>query len=1244
MGSHRPIDRVLGALEGVERHDGYFKALCPGHLDQDTPSLSITEKGDGAVLAHCFVCKDQERVLRAFEARGISRSDLFRENGRSQELSGGKKAKRRMCLTRVYDYETPDGKLIKHSTLRFSPPPDGEVHDPNCRGDHFNSGRRDKDFLQARPDPSGGYVYGLEGGQTILYNLGDVLRASLCSEMVVWVEGEKDADNGKERLGLTTTTCPMGAKHFKPHYAGYLTGTQVVVVADNDEPGGHHAEMVATELLPFAAGVKILKLPDLPQKGDLSDWIDAGGTREEFNRLVSETPQFFLPTIESAFGENEFLPVKSLREVVAEAEETPDFIVKDLLRKGELTDLSGLAKYSGKTTLVMHMLKAMRAGDLFLGEPTKEARTLYLTEQGNNFKEAIENAALDLDDDGFAVVQHRDVRAEEWTDLVEKAVKLCEKEGRDVLVVDTFAAFTKLVGSEENNSGDIRERMAPLKKAAQSHELAVLIVRHAGKDGRGRGSSQFEAEVDIVATLKRPEGNHAETVRQLETIGRYGATKVNIELTKKGYVPLGSDDKVAFNKAVRTIKGVLPRRKENAITEDAIVEKVKGEVSKGTVIRALRWLVDQETVVREGSGKRGSPYTYWLLPRDPQPENSFSPNPHSLGGKKETNEKAEEGTDSSASYELVTDPDRLAEVAAFLEGATEVALDLETTGLDPRKDTIRLLSLAAEDATYIVDCRSVDPAELFPILAERTVVAHNALFDLGFLSSLGFEPSKVADTMILSQLFYAGSRVEPLKRGQTSHSLDFVVERELGLELDKAHQSSDWDGTLTPEMIEYAARDVEVLLPLYESLRAKIEEADLTYVAEAEHRALPAVVWMSSAGVPIDADGWREHVRKTEANAERLKGELNALAPEHPDGETWNFGSHQQVRKTAKLLGVDLPDTRDETLALYAEEHEYIAALRGYRKAAKLASTYGAGWLDSGHYRDGRIYASWRQLRAATGRMACDHPNLQNIPRSGPLRSYIRAPEGRIFVIADYSQIELRIVAKISGDPQMLNAYAEGDDLHVLTAQNLTGREEISNGDRKLAKAVNFGLLYGMGAKGLQSYALKSYGVGMSSEEASHYRRRFFETYPDLKRWHDNERWAWQSGETETRTLTGRRRMDIEKLTDRLNAPVQGAAADGLKLALALLWERRSECPGATPVLACHDEVVVECDEDRGEETKHWLEKTMIEGMDAVLNSAGEVCVPVEVEARIARSWGAGDWSTPSATPPEPQPVAKKEG
>jgi DNA polymerase-1 len=175
-----------------------------------------------------------------------------------------------------------------------------------------------------------------------------------------------------------------------------------------------------------------------------------------------------------------------------------------------------------------------------------------------------------------------------------------------------------------------------------------------------------------------------------------------------------------------------------------------------------------------------------------------------------------------------------------------------------------------------------------------------------------------------------------------------------------------------------------------------------------------------------------------------------------------------------------------------------------------------------------------------------------------------------------------------------------------------------------MAKAVNFGLLYGMGAQGPRSYALRSYGVEMSLEEAALYRRRFFETYQRLKRWHDNERLAWQRGETETRMPTGRRRIAVVKLTDRLNAPVQGAGADGLKMALTPLWERRDECPEAALVLVCHDEVVVECEKEQAVEAKTWLEKAMVDGMEAVLNSKDEVDIPIKVEARMATSWGEG--------------------
>ncbi len=339
---------------------------------------------------------------------------------------------------------------------------------------------------------------------------------------------------------------------------------------------------------------------------------------------------------------------------------------------------------------------------------------------------------------------------------------------------------------------------------------------------------------------------------------------------------------------------------------------------------------------------------------------------------------------------------------------------------------------------------------------------------------------------------------------------------------------------------------------------------------------------------------------------------------DHPDGKIWNWNSPPQILKAFALQEIVLPDTKEETLSQC--EHPLAHILLKYRKVSKLVGTYGNKLL--GFVEDGRIYASWRQVGAGTGRMACSSPNLQNLPPE--VRKHVRAPEGRILVKADYSQIELRIAAKISGDERMLEAYEKGEDLHTLTARNITGRKEITKEERKLAKALNFGLIYGQGARGLKDYARASYGVEMSREEADLYRRRFFDTYPGLKHWHEWERREWQRGNTETRTLTGRRRTGLTTLTERLNSPVQGTGADGLKLALAFLYERRGECPGAVPILAVHDEIVLECEEDQTEKAKGWLERAMKDGMEEVINApeTAGTHVPVEVEAESGRSWG----------------------
>jgi DNA polymerase-1 len=210
----------------------------------------------------------------------------------------------------------------------------------------------------------------------------------------------------------------------------------------------------------------------------------------------------------------------------------------------------------------------------------------------------------------------------------------------------------------------------------------------------------------------------------------------------------------------------------------------------------------------------------------------------------------------------------------------------------------------------------------------------------------------------------------------------------------------------------------------------------------------------------------------------------------------------------------------------------------------------------------------------------------------------------------------LRIAAKVSGDKALMDAYRQGEDLHTRTARNVLGIQEVTKECRQLAKALNFGLLYGMGAKGFQVYARSQYGLNLTIEEAKRYRAAFFRTYPGLLAWH---RRIGRLGDTaiETRTLAGRRRLNVGRFTEKLNTPVQGTGADGLKLALALLWDRRDQCPGAFPVLAVHDEIVVEAEADQGESTAAWLKQAMLVGMAPLIEP-----VPVGVEVKIARTWG----------------------
>jgi DNA polymerase-1 len=550
---------------------------------------------------------------------------------------------------------------------------------------------------------------------------------------------------------------------------------------------------------------------------------------------------------------------------------------------------------------------------------------------------------------------------------------------------------------------------------------------------------------------------------------------------------------------------------------------------------------------------------------------------------------------------------------AALADTAIVGLDCETTGLDPRTDRLRLLTLTTDTCdggriTYIVDAFHVDLRPLWETLAERPIVANNAVFDLGFLASLGFTPGVVYDTMGLSQL------VHGTRHPRGFHGLGQVVERELDRPLDKTEQKSDWSGDLTPEQLAYAAADAAVLPDLYAALTAKIKASGQTRVADIERRCLPAMAWLCRSGAPLDADGWETLAREAADEAKALSDKLGAAAPPLPGslllGEGWNWDSPQQVKEVFAALGVKLESTDDDALA--AVNHPFAEIIRQYRSKQKLAGTYGLNWYGEA-LQNGRVHAGWKQIGADSGRMACASPNLQNLPRDPRYRRCFRAPAGRVLVKADYSQVELRIAAKIANEKAMLDAYTRGEDLHTQTARKVLGIAEVSKQHRQLAKALNFGLLYGMGVNGLRMYAQSQYGVALTHEEARDYRQAFFTAYPGLARWHR----SITDGSLDTRTLANRRRADVTRFTEKLNSPVQGTGADGLKMALALLWERRAECPGVFPVLVVHDEIVVEADADKADAAAAWLKTAMIDGMAPLIKP-----VPVEVEVTVAETWG----------------------
>jgi DNA polymerase-1 len=539
----------------------------------------------------------------------------------------------------------------------------------------------------------------------------------------------------------------------------------------------------------------------------------------------------------------------------------------------------------------------------------------------------------------------------------------------------------------------------------------------------------------------------------------------------------------------------------------------------------------------------------------------------------------------------------------WAESQSILAIDLETTHLSPRQGTIRLAAFSNGQDTWICDAFNFSIQSLFTTLQEKVLVGHNLQFDLSFLWHQGFYPKNlVIDTMLLSQILYAGLMEE---NKVLKHDLASVAFREAGVELSKELQKSDWSGELTQEQLEYTANDVKYLIPIYNSLWQKIQHFKLETAAMIELRALPAITWMACCGVPFNWEKWQAIAEEQETLAEKLEQELNAMLPEPINVRSW-----QQVKKAFEGFGIELESTAFEIISQV--DHPFAKLLTEYREAQKKVGTYGKNWEEFLH--NGRIYPQWGQNFTVTGRMSSNSPNFQNIPREKRYRKCIEAPPGRKLIVADYAGIELRIAAKLANEQRMMKALNNGGDLHTLTASIIRDKDvsQVTKEERQIAKSCNFCLIYGGGAEKLQKYAQAQFGVSIPLEEAELYRRKFFDAYPDMRKWH-------KSGSIDpvtTRTLAGRWRIGVEKFSEKLNTPTQGTGADGLKLALALLWERCNECPNSFPIIACHDELVAEAPEEEAAQAKEWVERAMIDGMSWLIHP-----VKTEVEAKICENW-----------------------
>jgi DNA polymerase I len=608
-----------------------------------------------------------------------------------------------------------------------------------------------------------------------------------------------------------------------------------------------------------------------------------------------------------------------------------------------------------------------------------------------------------------------------------------------------------------------------------------------------------------------------------------------------------------------------------------------------------------------------------------------------------------EGSLPSGSTAMAADAASLARVAAQLSSAAMIAFDTESTSTDPQLAELVGVAVAwgvdLGEAAYI-PLRHPDVtglpweevrASLSPVFADVRIakVAHNASYDLGLLRRYGLAvEGEVIDTMVAAWLIDPGSRGLGLKDLAWTRLKTEMTQ--ISALIGSGKNQVTMDAVPAAQAAAYASADASVTLRLAGVLLPDLEERGLTHLfREIEMPLVPVLVAMEAAGIKLDVACLQHMSVELSGRLRELEREIYQIA-----GRAFNVNSTQQLADVLfgqlRLPAEGLRKTKAGAYSTSADvleglrgKHEIVDLILEQRQLSKLLSTYVDALPLMVNPRTGRLHTSFNQAGAETGRLSSSAPNLQNIPIRSETGREIRrafvAEDGWRLLSADYSQVELRILAHISGDEYLLAAFARGEDIHASAASKVYGIpiSQVTKEQRAVAKMMNFATSYGVSAFGLAQR------TGLPQAEAAQFMERYFATYPGVRKYLDaTKAYAREHGYVETllgrrryfpvlkTTATGSQAYAIRQAAERaaINHPIQGTAADIIKIAMVRLFRALQEGGyRARITLQVHDELVLEVPADELPAVSHLVRETM--------EKAYQLKAPLKVDAEAGPNW-----------------------